>query len=172
MAARGAGLAIEVTDGDREDYRGSLFYDLAKASAARLALALARELGPRSVTAVGITPGFLRSEAVLDHFGVTEARWHDGVAADPHFALSETPRYVGRGWRRSRPIRRRPASRGACCRPGAWPASTGSPTPTAAARTGAAGARTSWRPAATRAPPTRPPTADRPRPRYWTANSV
>jgi NAD(P)-dependent dehydrogenase (short-subunit alcohol dehydrogenase family) len=96
MAARGSGLVVEVTDGDRDDYRGSLFYDLAKASAARLALGLARELGPRGVTAVGLTPGFLRSEAMLDHFGVTEATWRDGVAADPHFALSETPRYVGR----------------------------------------------------------------------------
>ncbi|WP_217915195.1 SDR family oxidoreductase [Miltoncostaea marina] len=96
MAARGAGLIVEVTDGVRDDYRGSLFYDLVKASVIRLAVAQAAELGPHGVTAVAVTPGFLRSEAMLDHFGVTEERWREGVARDPHFAISETPRYVGR----------------------------------------------------------------------------
>lgn len=96
MAAAGRGLVIEVTDGDRPDYRGSLFYDLAKSSVIRLALAQSEELRPHGVTAVALTPGFLRSEAMLEHFGVTEATWREGVARDPHFALSETPRYVGR----------------------------------------------------------------------------
>jgi NAD(P)-dependent dehydrogenase (short-subunit alcohol dehydrogenase family) len=96
MVARGRGLVVEVTDGDRDDYRGSLFYDLVKASVIRLARAQAEELAPHGVVALAITPGFLRSEAMLEHFGVTEETWRDGVATDPHFALSETPRYVGR----------------------------------------------------------------------------
>ena len=66
------------------------------ADAIRLAVAQASELAPRGVAAVSLTPGFLRSEAMLDHFGVTEATWRDAVAQDPHFALSETPAYVGR----------------------------------------------------------------------------
>jgi NAD(P)-dependent dehydrogenase (short-subunit alcohol dehydrogenase family) len=96
MVARGGGLVVGVTDGDRDDYRGSLFYDLVKSSVIRMARAQAEELGPRGVTAVALTPGFLRSEAMLEHFGVTEATWRDAVGADPHFALSETPAYVGR----------------------------------------------------------------------------
>ncbi len=96
MAARGSGLLIGVTDGDRDDYRGSLFYDLVKSSVVRLARAQAQELRSHGVTALAVTPGFLRSEAMLDHFGVTEETWRDGVATDPHFALSETPAYVGR----------------------------------------------------------------------------
>src|SRR3954447_8039853 len=96
LVARGSGLVIEVTDGDSDRYRGSLFYDLAKASAIRLALGQSCELAPRGVTAVSLTPGFLRSEAMLDHFGVDEQHWREGVAQDPHFALSETPAYVGR----------------------------------------------------------------------------
>ena len=87
---------IEVTDGDSDRYRGSLFYDLAKASAIRLAVAQASELESHGVAAVALSPGFLRSEAMLDHFGVTEATWRDGIAQDPHFAMSETPAYVGR----------------------------------------------------------------------------
>jgi NAD(P)-dependent dehydrogenase (short-subunit alcohol dehydrogenase family) len=96
MVARGRGLVIEVTDGAGDDYRGSLFYDLVKSSVIRLARAQSEELRPHGVTAVALTPGFLRSEAMLDHFGVTEATWRDATAADRHFALSETPRYVGR----------------------------------------------------------------------------
>jgi NAD(P)-dependent dehydrogenase (short-subunit alcohol dehydrogenase family) len=96
LVANGSGLVIEVTDGDSHRYRGSLFYDLAKASAIRLALAQSSELAPRGVAAVSLTPGFLRSEAMLDHFGVQEANWRDAIAADPHFALAETPAYVGR----------------------------------------------------------------------------
>jgi NAD(P)-dependent dehydrogenase (short-subunit alcohol dehydrogenase family) len=95
-AARGRGLVVEVTDGVRTDYRGNFFYDLAKASAIRMAYALAYELRPHHVTAVAVTPGFLRSEAMLDHFGVTEANWLDAAKKDPHFAQSETPYFVGR----------------------------------------------------------------------------
>jgi NAD(P)-dependent dehydrogenase (short-subunit alcohol dehydrogenase family) len=96
LVAGDSGLVIEVTDGDSDRYRGSLFYDLAKASAIRLAVAQASELAPHGVAAVSLTPGFLRSEAMLDHFGVDEGNWRDAVAQDPHFALSETPAYVGR----------------------------------------------------------------------------
>lgn len=96
MVARGRGLIVEVTDGDTDGYRGSLFCDLAKASVIRLALAQAEDLRTHGVAAVAMTPGFMRSEAVLDHFGVTAERWRDGVGKDPHFAASETPRYVGR----------------------------------------------------------------------------
>ncbi len=74
----------------------SLFYDLAKASVIRLAWAQAREVGPRGATALALTPGWLRSEMMLDHFGVTEATWRDATAREPHFCISETPIYVGR----------------------------------------------------------------------------
>lgn len=96
MVKRGQGLIIEITDGDSPDYRGNLFYDLAKSSIIRLAYAMAEELRPHNVTALALTPGFLRSEAMLDHFGVTEANWRDGAARDPHFIASETPFFVGR----------------------------------------------------------------------------
>ncbi len=90
------GVVVEVTDGAFHGYRGQLFYDLCKASVIRLAYAMAVELEGHPVTALAITPGFLRSEAVLDHFGVTEANWRDAIAKDPHFAHSETPLLVGR----------------------------------------------------------------------------
>jgi NAD(P)-dependent dehydrogenase (short-subunit alcohol dehydrogenase family) len=96
MVARRRGLIVEVTDGVSDDYRGSLFYDLAKAAVIRLARAQAAELAPHGVSALALTPGFLRSEAVLDHFGVTAENWRDGVERDRHFAASETPRFVGR----------------------------------------------------------------------------
>ncbi|MEU6314770.1 SDR family oxidoreductase [Streptomyces sp. NPDC047014] len=96
MVARGRGLVVEVTDGNTARYRGSFFYDLAKSSVIRLAVAQAAELRPHGIAAVAITPGFLRSEAMLDHFGVTEADWRDGVAQDPDFAHSESPAYLGR----------------------------------------------------------------------------
>ena len=96
MVRRGRGLIVEVTDGIREDYRGSLFYDLAKASVIRLAKAQAAELEPHGITALALTPGFLRSESMLDHFGVTEDNWLEGARKDRHFAASETPRYIGR----------------------------------------------------------------------------
>jgi NAD(P)-dependent dehydrogenase (short-subunit alcohol dehydrogenase family) len=96
MVARNSGLVVEVTDGNTGRYRGSFFYDLAKSAVIRLAVAQAAELKPHDVAAVAITPGFLRSEAVLEHFGVTEANWREGAAKDPNFAHSESPAYLGR----------------------------------------------------------------------------
>jgi NAD(P)-dependent dehydrogenase (short-subunit alcohol dehydrogenase family) len=96
MLARGSGLIVEITDGVSDDYRGSLFYDLAKASVIRLAKAQAGDLRGTGVTALALTPGFLRSEYMLDHFGVTEDTWRDAIAQDRHFVASETPHYVGR----------------------------------------------------------------------------
>jgi NAD(P)-dependent dehydrogenase (short-subunit alcohol dehydrogenase family) len=96
MVARGGGLVVEVTDGNSARYRGSFFYDLAKSSVIRLAVAQAAELRPHGVAAVAVTPGFLRSEAMLDHFGVTEANWRQGAVRDPDFAYSESPAYLGR----------------------------------------------------------------------------
>lgn len=96
MVARRKGLIVEITDGTGYNYRGHLFYSLAKISAVHLAEAMAADLKPHGVTALAVTPGFLRSEAMLDHFGVTEANWRDGAAKDPHFIASETPMYVGR----------------------------------------------------------------------------
>ena len=96
MLAGKRGLVIEVGDGDGYWYRQNLVYDLVKTSVLRLAFGMAEELRPRGLAALAITPGFLRSEAMLDHFGVTEANWRDGAAKDPHFAQSETPFYIGR----------------------------------------------------------------------------
>ncbi len=90
------GLLVEVTDGAFHGYRGQLFYDICKASVIRLAYAMSVELAADTITAVAITPGFLRSEAVLDHFGVTETNWRDAIDKDPHFAHSETPLLIGR----------------------------------------------------------------------------
>jgi NAD(P)-dependent dehydrogenase (short-subunit alcohol dehydrogenase family) len=97
------GLIVEVTDGDEatvaafpDTYRGSFFYDLAKHSVIRLARIQAAELRNHRVAAVALTPGFLRSEAVLDHFGVTVDTWRDAIATDEHFAQSETPAFIGR----------------------------------------------------------------------------
>ncbi|WP_028050188.1 SDR family oxidoreductase [Cellulomonas sp. URHD0024] len=93
------GLVVEMTDGTREhndaNYRVSTFYDLAKAVPLRLAFTLARELAPVGGTAVALTPGWLRSEMMLEHMGVTEETWRD--ATDRHFAaISESPLFVGR----------------------------------------------------------------------------
>ena len=96
MRERGRGLVVEVSDGDGAMYRGNLGYDLVKTAVNRLALAQAEELRPDGITALAVTPGFLRSEAMLEHFGVTEENWRDGGRKDPHFLASETPRFVGR----------------------------------------------------------------------------
>lgn len=96
MVARKSGFVVEVTDGNTDRYRGTLFYDLAKSAVIRLAVAQAAELRPHGIAAVAITPGFLRSEAMLEGFGVTEANWREGAARDPHFAYSETSAYLGR----------------------------------------------------------------------------
>jgi NAD(P)-dependent dehydrogenase (short-subunit alcohol dehydrogenase family) len=94
------GLVVEITDGTDEynaqNYRVSFFYDLAKAAVNRMAWALAHELKPRGATAVSLTTGWLRSEAMLDAYQVTEANWRDATAVSPHFAISETPAYIGR----------------------------------------------------------------------------
>jgi NAD(P)-dependent dehydrogenase (short-subunit alcohol dehydrogenase family) len=90
------GLIVEVTDGALNGYRGQLLYDLVKASVIRLAYAMAWDLVGTGVTALALSPGFLRSEAILDGFGVTEANWRDAAKAHPDFALSETPRFIGR----------------------------------------------------------------------------
>ncbi len=110
IVERNAGLIIEVTDGDNLNYRGNFFYDLVKTTVIRLAHNMAQEFksnqflagGEKSsevaknITALALTPGFLRSEAMLDHFGVTEANWRDAIAKDPYYAESETPHYIGR----------------------------------------------------------------------------
>jgi NAD(P)-dependent dehydrogenase (short-subunit alcohol dehydrogenase family) len=104
LVDRPGGLVVEVTDGttryNADHYRISVFYDLAKVAVNRLAFSQGHELAPHGATAVCITPGFLRSEMMLEAFGVTEQTWRDAVGetgrAPPDFALSESPRYVGR----------------------------------------------------------------------------
>jgi NAD(P)-dependent dehydrogenase (short-subunit alcohol dehydrogenase family) len=107
MLGRRRGIIFEITDGDAFYYRGNLFYDLVKISVIRLAFAMSRELRKKDITAVALTPGFLRSEAVLEHFGVSEANWRDagkkknGNSANQNdapgdFMVSESPRYIGR----------------------------------------------------------------------------
>lgn len=94
------GLVVEMTDGTKEynskNYRLSMFYDLAKTSVIRIAEGLAHELEQHHGTAVALTPGWMRSEIMLDHYGIKEANWHDATEKEPHFAISESPRYVGR----------------------------------------------------------------------------
>jgi NAD(P)-dependent dehydrogenase (short-subunit alcohol dehydrogenase family) len=100
LIERPGGLLVEVTDGTAEynasHYRLSPFYDLAKVAVNRMAWAHAKDLATHGATSVSITPGWLRSEMMLEHFGVTEANWRDATATVPHFVISETPRYVGR----------------------------------------------------------------------------
>ncbi|MEK5477952.1 SDR family oxidoreductase [Paenibacillus sp. FSL R5-0407] len=96
MIKRGEGLIIEVTDGSTYNYRGNLYYSLAKISPIHLAAAMAEELRPHHITALAVTPGFLRSEQMLDHFGVGEDNWRDAVAQEPHYIESETPYFVGK----------------------------------------------------------------------------
>ncbi|MFF5701205.1 SDR family oxidoreductase [Streptomyces sp. NPDC012794] len=100
MLREPGGLVVEMTDGTAEynatRYRNSFFYDLAKSAVLRMAFSLGHELGPRGATAVALTPGWLRSEIMLDTFGVTEDNWRDALEKVPHFAISETPSYVGR----------------------------------------------------------------------------
>jgi NAD(P)-dependent dehydrogenase (short-subunit alcohol dehydrogenase family) len=95
------GLVVEMTDGTQEynaaNYRVNAFYDLAKTSVLRLAFAQGEELAPHGCTAVALTPGWIRSEMMLEHYGVTEESWRDGAAVNPHFAaISESPMFVGR----------------------------------------------------------------------------
>ncbi|MFC7531895.1 SDR family oxidoreductase [Actinoplanes sp. GCM10030250] len=94
------GLVVEMGDGttryNEVNYRLSVFYDLAKWSVNRLAFAWSKELAEHGGTSVALTPGWLRSEMMLDLFGVTEDNWRDATAKEPHFAISESPAYVGR----------------------------------------------------------------------------
>jgi NAD(P)-dependent dehydrogenase (short-subunit alcohol dehydrogenase family) len=96
MIAKKRGLIVEITDGDFLGYHSTLFYDLVKINVNRLAFAMANELAKHGVAAVAVTPGFMRTEMILDRFGVTEANWRDGVKKNEHFAISETPFFVGR----------------------------------------------------------------------------
>jgi len=109
MLGRSGAIIFEITDGDFFSYRGNLFYDLVKISVIRLAFAMSRELRKRNVVALALTPGFLRSERVLEHFKVTEANWKeagkrgninlnnpDQNDAPSDFMVSESPRYIGR----------------------------------------------------------------------------
>ena len=109
LMLRRSGIIFEITDGDAFYYRGNLFYDLVKISVIRLAFSMSRELRKRNITAVALTPGFLRSERVLEHFKVTEANWKDAGKkknadhnsknqndAPNDFMVSESPRYIGR----------------------------------------------------------------------------
>lgn len=100
LLQRPGGLVIEITDGtaayNATHYRVSHFYDLAKASVLCMAWSLGHELGPRGATALALTPGWLRSEMMLSEYGVSEEHWRDATAREPHFVISESPRYVGR----------------------------------------------------------------------------
>ncbi|REK75603.1 SDR family oxidoreductase [Paenibacillus paeoniae] len=95
------GLVVEVTDGtqtyNEANYRLSFYYDLAKTSIIRMAKSLAHDLAPHQCTALAVTPGWLRSEIMLEIYGVTEENWQDALVREPHFAISETPRFIGRG---------------------------------------------------------------------------
>jgi NAD(P)-dependent dehydrogenase (short-subunit alcohol dehydrogenase family) len=100
LIRRPGGLVVEMTDGTRDynagHYRINAFYDLVKSAIIRLAHAQAEDLRAHGGTAVALTPGWLRSEMMLEAFGVTEETWRDALARQPHFAISESPRFVGR----------------------------------------------------------------------------
>jgi NAD(P)-dependent dehydrogenase (short-subunit alcohol dehydrogenase family) len=100
LVRRPGGLVVEMTDGTAEynaaNYRLSAFYDLVKTSTVRMAWGLARELAPHGCTAVALTPGWLRSEMMLEAFGVAEDNWRDATEKVPHFVISESPHFVGR----------------------------------------------------------------------------
>ena len=100
LIRRPGGLLVEMTDGtagyNESHYRLNVFYDMVKTSVVRMAWGLAQELAPHGATAVALTPGWLRSEMMLEAFGVTEESWRDAAAAQPHFVISESPRFVGR----------------------------------------------------------------------------
>jgi NAD(P)-dependent dehydrogenase (short-subunit alcohol dehydrogenase family) len=97
MVEHGGGLVVEVTDGISNEIRDfNFYYDLEKAINIRLAQSLASQLKSAKVTVIALTPGFLRSEEMLDHFGVTEATWREAIRHDRYFAYSETPFYIGK----------------------------------------------------------------------------
>jgi NAD(P)-dependent dehydrogenase (short-subunit alcohol dehydrogenase family) len=101
MVRQKGGLVVEIGDGDALYYRGNLFYDLVKVTTSRLAYAWAEELRPHRVAALAVTPGFMRTEVVLEHFGATEENWREvaresSKARGMGFAGSESPFFVGR----------------------------------------------------------------------------
>jgi NAD(P)-dependent dehydrogenase (short-subunit alcohol dehydrogenase family) len=100
LIRRPGGLVVDMTDGPADynavTYRVNAFYDLAKVAVSRLGFSQAHELRPHGATAVTLTPGWLRSEMMLEAFGVTEENWRDATGDQPHFCISESPRYVGR----------------------------------------------------------------------------
>lgn len=102
MLRTGEALVIEMTDGTAEYNRAyrrgvGFYYDLVKASVGRITTALTAELDGLACTALAVTPGWLRSESMLENFGVTESTWRDALGGEPHFCVSESPTYVGRG---------------------------------------------------------------------------
>ncbi len=102
MLETGGALVVEVTDGPSEVNARrrpgvGFYYDLVKATVDRIVTGLADETDGLPVTALGVTPGWLRSERMLDGFGVTEATWRDACAEEPGFAISESPTYLARG---------------------------------------------------------------------------
>jgi NAD(P)-dependent dehydrogenase (short-subunit alcohol dehydrogenase family) len=97
LRARGGGLIVELTDGIGDELRDfNFYYDLEKTLNIRLARSLAQQLREHKIAVVALTPGFMRSEEVLAHFGVTEANWRDAIQQDKFFAYSETPFYAGK----------------------------------------------------------------------------
>jgi NAD(P)-dependent dehydrogenase (short-subunit alcohol dehydrogenase family) len=93
--ANNGGLIIEITDGVDYKPRGNFYYSLAKISNIHMAQAMAQDLKEYNIVSIAVTPGFLRSEAMLEQFGVTEENWKEGAKVDPHFIASETPYYIG-----------------------------------------------------------------------------
>ena len=135
VVAAPGGLLVEVTDGTRDynadHYRISVFYDLVKTAVNRLAWSFGHELGPHGATAVAVTPGWLRSEMMLEAFGVTEDRWREADAPD---GLRASPSRPGSWAEASRPSPPIPSGRGGTSGPSpprTWPPSTGSPISTA-----------------------------------------
>jgi NAD(P)-dependent dehydrogenase (short-subunit alcohol dehydrogenase family) len=100
LIRRPGGLLVEVTDGTAEynadNFRVNAFYDLAKTAAIRMAWGLSKELGEHRATAVSLTPGWMRSEQMLEHHSVGEENWRDAIERTPHFCISESPMFVGR----------------------------------------------------------------------------
>jgi len=100
LIRRPGGLVVEMTDGTADynasNYRVSTFYDLAKSAVLRLAWSLGHELAELGCAAVALTPGWMRSEMMLDHYGVTESNWRNALDRSGHFGISESPTFTGR----------------------------------------------------------------------------
>jgi len=100
MAQEGAGLIVELVEQDNVGYHGAFYFDMMETLLKRIVLGLANDLGKSGITAVAVAPGFMRTEAILEGFGVTEANWRDALgnpqAAAMGWGGSETPRFVGR----------------------------------------------------------------------------